>query len=103
MKRCVWLILAICLLGGCTARETMSTVVIEDERDRWSYRAQVLENPPVPENRKALISAAGDVTLATDVNFGGGTSFVSEVKRQNYDYSYFFRNVATFLEMMTLR
>lgn len=98
MKKYVWLLLAVCILGGCSARETMSTGIVSDNEEVWYNKSKVLEPTPVPENRKVLISAAGDTTLATDVNFGGSTSFVSEVKRQNYDYSYFFRNVADIFE-----
>lgn len=42
--------------------------------------------------KKITITCAGDCTLGTDVNFGGGT-LPDEVENQNYDYSYFLKNV----------
>jgi len=55
------------------------------------------------ENEKMLsssitITAVGDCTLATDINAVGSGSFEAEVKNNNYDYSYFFKNVKKYFE-----
>ena len=55
------------------------------------------ENPDVL-SRTIKISAVGDCTLATDVNYGGNGSFVNEVSNQNNDYTYFLRNVKNIFE-----
>lgn len=44
------------------------------------------------------VTAVGDCTLATDSNMRGSRSFVSEVKNQKDDYSYFFQNVKKYFE-----
>ncbi len=44
------------------------------------------------------ITAVGDCTLATDVNYGGSGSFVNELSNQNNDYTYFLRNVKDIFE-----
>jgi poly-gamma-glutamate synthesis protein (capsule biosynthesis protein) len=44
------------------------------------------------------ISAAGDVTLGRDENFGWERTFDHELKKQNGDYGYFFRNVKGIFE-----
>ena len=45
------------------------------------------------ETDTIIISAAGDVTLGRDHNYGYENSFDHELKVQGMDYSYFFRNV----------
>lgn len=45
-----------------------------------------------------VISAAGDVTLGRDNNYGYWGSFDHEFELQNKDYGYFFRNVKEFFE-----
>ncbi len=54
--------------------------------------------PESPLNASITITAVGDCTLATDVNYGGSGSFVSEVKNQNDDYTYFMENVKHYFE-----
>lgn len=49
-------------------------------------------------NSTIKITAVGDCTLATDVNYGGSGSFVNELSNQNNDYTYFFRNVKEIFE-----
>lgn len=44
------------------------------------------------------ISAAGDVTLGRDENYGWERSFDHELKLQNGDFGYFFRNVKDIFE-----
>lgn len=44
------------------------------------------------------ISAAGDVTLGRDLNFGWEKTFDHELELQNGDFSYFFRNVKDIFE-----
>ncbi len=45
-----------------------------------------------------VISAAGDVTLGQDENFSYYNSFNHEYINQNYDYTYFFKNVRKVFE-----
>ena len=61
----------------------------------------------VPENTDQVviddstyisITAVGDCTLGTDVNYGGWSSFESEMAQVNYDYSYFLKLVKPFFE-----
>ncbi len=97
MKRLLVVVLAAIFLGGCKQNALQTTanadgVWYNDNAERFA----VAETEPV--KRIVKISAAGDVTLATDVNYGGGGSFVNEVKNQGYDYSYFFRNVSEIFE-----
>jgi poly-gamma-glutamate capsule biosynthesis protein CapA/YwtB (metallophosphatase superfamily) len=51
---------------------------------------------PVPEPviTEVVISSAGDVTLGTDDNFYKPTSLPAMLQQQNYNYAYFFENVA---------
>ena len=44
------------------------------------------------------ITAAGDCTLGTDANYGGITSFESEMINQEYDYSHFLGQVKPIFE-----
>lgn len=44
------------------------------------------------------ISAVGDCTLGTDINFAGGGSFENEMKSVSYDYSHFLSNVKDIFE-----
>ena len=44
------------------------------------------------------ISAVGDCTLATDINYAGVGSFDNEVKSVSYDYSHFLKNVRDMLQ-----
>ncbi|GAA0181831.1 CapA family protein [Clostridium sediminicola] len=45
-----------------------------------------------PEKISITISAAGDCTLGSDINYISGQSFMNEYKKQQ-DYGYFFENV----------
>lgn len=87
----------IIFLSACTAdkkQETISENIIEKNTIN-----EVITPSPTPfPVRTIKISAAGDTTLATDVNYGGSTSFVSEVRKQNNDYGYFLRNVKDIFE-----
>lgn len=80
-----------------------------EQLDRlWGENAQITSNeiqmhvvaetPKPPENRVVTISAVGDCTLATDVNGAGSNSFVSEVEKQNNDYSYFLSGAKKYFE-----
>lgn len=98
MKRLILLLaLTAVFMGGCKQNAVPTAANVDgvwynDDTERFA--------PPTPEPVKRIVkvSAAGDVTLATDVNYGGSGSFVNEVKNQGYDYSYFFRNVSDIFE-----
>ncbi len=47
----------------------------------------------VPVKKEILLTFAGDCTLGTDKNFNQATSLPAMLVTQNYDYSYFFKNV----------
>ena len=47
-----------------------------------------------PASGTVTITASGDCTFATDINASPEGSFVSTVEANNYDYSYFLKNVA---------
>ncbi|WP_461207177.1 CapA family protein [Clostridium sp. DL1XJH146] len=51
----------------------------------------------VSEIQQITISAAGDCTLGTDLNYSSGASFINEYNAQQ-DYSYFFKNVKSIFE-----
>ncbi len=44
------------------------------------------------------VSAVGDCTLASDANFSGNGSFEAEMKKVNYKYDHFFKNVRLYFE-----
>lgn len=52
----------------------------------------------IDDSTYITITAAGDCTLATDVNYGGSTSFESEMINQNYDYAHFLKLVKPHFE-----
>lgn len=52
----------------------------------------------VDDSTYISITAVGDCTLGTDANCGGPTSFESEMRNLNYDYSHFLRLVKPFFE-----
>ncbi|MBQ7986418.1 MAG: CapA family protein, partial [Clostridia bacterium] len=52
----------------------------------------------VDDSTYISITAVGDCTLGSDVNYGGSTSFESEMVRVNYDYPHFLKLVKPFFE-----
>jgi poly-gamma-glutamate synthesis protein (capsule biosynthesis protein) len=52
---------------------------------------------PEPIKNSITISAAGDCTLGSDIDYISGESFMNEYKKQN-DYAYFFENVKSIFE-----
>lgn len=60
-----------------------------------AVKTEVKNEPQVPVVKKAQItmSFAGDCTIGYDNNFGYANSFPAVFKKNNSDYSYFFKNV----------
>lgn len=86
-------ILGICL--GASACRLKGTEVVTESEIKTEETANVQE---IDDSIYICVSAAGECTLGTDVNYGGATSFESEMRNLNYDYSYFLRNVKPFFE-----
>ena len=86
MKKYIAIILSIMLLGGCSLSgdnvPASGEQVVQERKD---------------ETATVTISCAGDCTLGTDAAFGGIT-FPVEVKNQNNDYGWVFRNVKPIFE-----
>lgn len=61
--------------------------------------AQVTEPVVVDDSTYIAITAVGDCTLGTDTNYGGITSFESEMINRNYNYSHFLSLVKPFFEV----
>ena len=59
---------------------------------------EIVDIPELDDSTYISISAVGDCTLGVDVNYGGSTSFESEMKNLNYNYSHFLKNVKPFFE-----
>lgn len=92
MKKIMLAAVMLIFVAGCNGKAVQTSTNIDTI---WYNNSEYLQKPtPEPVKRVVKISSAGDVTLATDVNYGGSGSFVNEVVRQNGDYSYFFENVA---------
>lgn len=77
---------------------TMDKVNLENEDSNNTQDSKLDESEPEqeakPEPKKVsiTISAAGDCTLGSDINYISGQSFMNEYKKQQ-DYGYFFENV----------
>lgn len=87
MRRMLWILTVILFVASLV---TMAVT-------GWGQKQPPLEaqQTPLPQDRTTImISAVGDCTLANDEAAAGEGSFDAEVKAQNNDYSYFFRNVA---------
>ena len=75
-------------------------VVITIEKN---YSSSVLSNSVnsvevQDEPVSVSVTAVGDCTLGTDIKFGLAYTFDAEVKAQDNDYSYFFKNVKPYFE-----
>ena len=86
MKKYIAIILSVMLLGGCGLFG--DNVPTSGEQ----FAGQAKEDV-----KSVTISCAGDCTLGTDAAFGGVT-FPVEVKNQNNDFGWFFRNVKPIFE-----
>ena len=73
-------------------------VLKEYENKDEIHSDELQENVSDKLNGTIKITAVGDCTLATDVNYGGSGSFVSEVSNQKNDYTYFLKNVKDIFE-----
>jgi len=78
-------------------------VVLKSEKIEELFPAK--ENKNVEETSKyveIVLSAVGDCTLGSDEKYSKYGSFDEELKKQNYDYSYFFREVKPVFEKSDL-
>lgn len=76
---------AVLLLAGCGSEEAAKT-----------SGEQIPAQTP-PRIHTVTVSCAGDCTFASDASFSGNT-FERVLERNNYDYSYFFKNVKSVFE-----
>lgn len=68
--------------------------------DRKDFAVEEAVAPVVYDTATYItITAAGDCTLGTDANYGGITSFESEMKNVGYDYSHFLSEVKQIFEI----
>ncbi len=81
-KTKIFLLLLIFLLGGCRIKPADSSKKLA---------------PPKDDTVRITVSAVGDCTLGTDINYAGSHSFVS-VYDELGDDSYFFKNVKHIFE-----
>jgi len=81
------------LLLGIVGWQVTDYIINKKEMET-AYSADWLES----NYTTITITAVGDCTFGTDINSAGGASFDNEVKNQNYDYTYFLRNVKPFFE-----
>ena len=93
MKKLLFIIMIVAFVLGIT-----HTNIGEVKNDNTSPNVELTDNLENLPNGSITITAVGDCTLATDVNYSGSGSFVNEVRNQNNDYSYFFKNVRKYFE-----
>ncbi len=98
------------LFGTNDSQDVVSSVETEDEKEtvpatEEETQAEAEEESKQPETEVVedvydtiIISAAGDVTLGRDEDYGYQGSFDHEFEVQNKDYGYFFRNVKDIFE-----
>lgn len=95
MKKILFILMIIAFIFGMQHNEVRE---IQNHSDDTEEIYDNTEAESQPLNASIKITAVGDCTLATDVNYGGSGSFVSEVANQNNDYTYFLRNVKKYFE-----
>ena len=80
------------IIGGLF---TFKYVKLIEAKEKENQAAVPVE---IDDSVYITITAAGDCTLGTDANYGGITSFESEMINQNYDYPHFLKLVKPFFE-----
>ncbi|MBQ7976018.1 MAG: CapA family protein [Clostridia bacterium] len=91
MKKVLFILMIIAFIFGMRHNEVRE-INPAPSNDDTAYEENAEENASLL-NGSIKISAVGDCTLATDVNYGGSGSFVNEVSNQSNDYTYFLKNV----------
>ncbi len=85
------IVVAIACVGIFAFPYIKTAVITESETEN-------IESPVLDDSTYISISAVGDCTLGVDVNYGGSTSFESEIKNINYNYPHFLKLVKPFFE-----
>ncbi len=80
------------IIGGLFAFEYVKSLRSEEQE------AEAQVPVIIDDSIYITITAAGDCTFGTDVNYAGSTSFESEMINQNYDYTHFLKLVKPFFE-----
>jgi len=101
MKKILILVMIVLFVLGTKQSVIKEYTHITNDSNNENVSEQ--SNPTEPPEEKQLnatltVSAVGDCTLATDPNYGGAGSFVSEIANQNNDYTYFLKNVKQYFE-----
>ena len=93
-------ILLIAILAGCSFidsnRDNISSPPVKEETDKTEE--PIAEEEEVVVEKEVLLTFSGDSTLGTDKNFNQSTSLPAMLQSQNYDYSYFYKNVKYIFE-----
>ncbi|MGB9808756.1 MAG: CapA family protein, partial [Caldanaerobacter sp.] len=78
-------------------------VVLEQEENLLPAKENKnLGEEKVSQDIEIVLSAVGDCTLGSDEKYSRYGSFDEELKKQNYDYSYFFKDVRPIFEKSDL-
>lgn len=85
MKKLILIFAALCLCA-CSANNEK----LPEDSNGETPGTEIAQ----PTKKVVTITAVGDCTFATDSNAPKDGSFVSEVDKQNNDYTYFLKNVA---------
>ena len=80
------------IIGGLFAFEYVK--YLQPKEQETEVQAPVI----IDDSVYITITAAGDCTLGTDVNYAGSTSFESEMVNRNYDYLHFLSLVRPLFE-----
>lgn len=83
MKKLILIFAALCLCACSANKEKLP----EDSNGQAAEIAQ-------PTKKVVTVTAVGDCTFATDINAPQDGSFISEVDKQDNDYTYFLKNVS---------
>lgn len=94
MKKFVIIFSVVAIIVIIGIKFTFKYVSVEPE----TLEPQVIAPVEIDDSTYISITAVGDCTLGTDPNCGGITSFESEMKNVNYDYTHFLKHVKPFFE-----
>lgn len=100
IKKCVALYIALTtfLFSGCNIKLKTNELISTEAAKTAPSDTNKISEEEIDDTIRITISAAGDCTLGSDTNFGTYSTLDSELKNQNYDYSYFLKNVKHIFE-----
>ncbi|MGM9974671.1 MAG: CapA family protein [Clostridiaceae bacterium] len=97
-------VLLIIVLAGCSYIDNSSADVSvpsskeEDKTNDEQAKEPEAQEEEVVIEKEVLLTFSGDSTLGTDKKFNQATSLPAMLQNQNYDYSYFYKNVKSIFE-----